>query len=141
MRSMHQVFHEEADLEQPCGEVAEELEAYFAADADLAAAFGKVLMEAKCATIKQLKCASANSLSTMVHSASMGEGTMGAIGIIVGTLEQPFVWKNDKTVEKRAKGGKQQQAAEERQSRRGPMEDYHLPPSHSMVWMLRTQTS
>ena len=89
MRGMQSAFHEEADLEQTCGEVTEELKAYFAADADHAEAFRKVLLEAKCPSVKQLKNVSLPSLSAMVHKANMGDGTMG---ILIGTLKQPYVW-------------------------------------------------
>ena len=110
--------------------MTEELTAYFAADADQAEAFRKVLLEAKCPSVKQLKNVSLPSLSAMVHKANMGDGTMGALGILIGTLKQPHMWKDDTTTEKRAKkGGKQQQAAEERPSRRGPIGEYHLPAS------------
>ena len=55
MRDMQSAFHEEVDPELTSGEVTEELTAYFAADADQAESFRKVMLEAKCTSVKQLK--------------------------------------------------------------------------------------
>ena len=129
MRDMQSAFHEEADPELTSGEVTAELTAHFAADADQAESFLKVMLEARCTSVRQLKSLSMQSLSGMVHKASMGDGTMGALGILVGTLKKPHKWEDDMPSEKKStKGGKRKQAAEERPSRRPPMKgEYHLP--------------
>ena len=93
-RDVGSAFNTEAPNELECSMLAWELKEHFKKSPLNTDALREAFKEGGYTQVSVLKLAPAERVVQLLHTSGMGEGAMNALGILVGTLDNPFRWKS-----------------------------------------------